>query len=329
MTDSKRRDVLINVALATGIFLGLCVAAEVALRVVLLGKYNPFERDATLGVRLKSDYDGAYPRVRVRTDAHGRRIPADQNVDATGRFLFVGDSVTFGFSIESQYTFPILIADRLGERADATVAAVPGYNLEQVIGLMRENLARVRPEFVVYGLVVNDVNSALTPTTYEALDPSAARAAQGGLLSRSAFAAFLQRRLRRVSLRFITQPEPEQRADNVIRDYSTQLPRDADAAFRRQWRELEALQREADVPFYVFVAPYALQVDEEPGMRALQDYVAELCVDSPLLCIDPLDEFLDAAGEPLFTAGSSYHYNETGHVLMAEWLLEQLRQPGS
>ena len=123
MTSAKRRERLLNIGLALGMFLAMCVAAELGLRYVLLSKYNPFEPDTELGVRLKSDFDGTYPRVRVRTDHYGRRIPGDQQGDANGRYLFIGDSVTFGFSMPAKDSFPALVSERLGNRADSTVAA--------------------------------------------------------------------------------------------------------------------------------------------------------------------------------------------------------------
>jgi len=119
-------------------------------------------------------------------------------------------------------------------------------------------------------------------------------------------------------------PEPEQSADNVVRDYRAELPAAVDAAFREQWAELEALQREVGVPMYVVIAPYALQVNEEPGLTGLQDYVAALCVASNLRCLDPLELFVANAESELFTPGSSYHFSTIGHALLSDWLVPRL-----
>lgn len=143
------------------------------------------------------------------------------------------------------------------------------------------------------------------------------------MLGRSALISFVQRRMRRLTAR-LGEPETEQTAGNVVRDFASELPVDVQDAFAAQWRDLEALQGELDVPVYVLICPYAHQVYEEPGMRSLQDYVLPLCENSALRCLDPLDEFLAASAEPLFTPGSSYHYNETGHRLLADWLAPRL-----
>lgn len=326
MTTAKRRELMLKTGLALGVFLAMCVAAELGLRYVLLTKYNPFRPDATLGVRLKPDFDGTYPHVRVRTDHHGRRIQGDQQGDADGRYLFIGDSVTFGFSMLAEDSFPALLADRLSTGVDATVAAVPGYNLEQTLGLARENVRLAKPEFVVYTLVLNDVTSAKFPATYESLDPHAARGRSGGFLAQSLFVTVVQRRLNRLSLRF-AEPETEQRTSNVVREYPADLPARVDEAFRAQWFDLESFQRQVDVPLYVLVSPFAFQVYVEPGTRGLQDYVEALCVGSNLICLDPLELFVANSDEPLFTVGSSYHYTQAGHDLLADWLVPIVGPP--
>ena len=126
-----------------------------------------------------------------------------------------------------------------------------------------------------------------------------------------------------MSSRF-AEPETEQRTSNVVREYPGDLPPGADEAFRSQWLDLATFQREVGIPVFVFVAPFAYQVYEEPGMRGLQDYVAALCAGSDLICLDPLDLFLANSDEPLFTGGSSYHYNQAGHALLADWLSRRL-----
>jgi len=327
MTSAKRRELVLNIGLALGMFLAMCVAAELGLRYVLLSKYNPFQPDTELGVRLKSDFDGTYPRVRVRTDHYGRRIPGEQLGDATGRYLFIGDSVTFGFSMLAKDSFPALVGSRLGNGADATVAAVPGYNLGQAVALANESARLTKPEFVVYTLVVNDLGSADSPATYESLDPAAARAQEGGFLAQSAFVAFVQRRLNRLSSR-LAEPETEQRTSNVVRDYAAELPPGVRRAFRGQWIELQSLQNRLGVPVYVLIAPFAYQVYEEPGLRALQDYVDVMCEDSDLICIDPLPLFLQNNDKPLFTGGSSYHFNEAGHALLTNLLVQAVGPVG-
>lgn len=321
--DQGRSKLLANLVLAIASLLVVLVAAELALRFVLLRNLNPFQRDATIGYRLKASFDGVYPRVRVRTDANGHRVPTDQEVDSTGRYLFVGDSVTFGFSVRAEEAFPFLVGERLGDPLAVTNAGVPGYNLEQALALLRESLQRSDPDFVVYGLVVNDVGSASGMMRYEDIDPHAARSGRGGLFARSMLVAFVERRWRRLVSRFDV-PEPEQSSANVVRDYDETFELAARRAFDRQWADLEALQRASDVDMYVLICPFSYQVHEDQELNALQEFLQSRCEGSELTCLDPLEIFRQHSGEALFTPGSSYHFSRRGHALLADWLYGRL-----
>ena len=84
----KARQLATNIGLTLLTLLLLFIVAEVGLRLLLSRNLNPFEPDPELEFRLRSSFDGVYPRTWVRTDSLGRRIPAEQTVDATGRKLF-------------------------------------------------------------------------------------------------------------------------------------------------------------------------------------------------------------------------------------------------
>ena len=112
--------------------------------------------------------------------ASRRRIPVDATEPAGERLLFVGDSVTFGFGVLAEESYGYRVGEVLDDAAGVAVAAVPGYNLEQVIGALRRELATRKPELVIYGLVLNDVYGTPRPLTYEDIAPHASRIAEGG-----------------------------------------------------------------------------------------------------------------------------------------------------
>lgn len=323
----NRRNLTLNVGLALVSFVLMAIGAELALRWVLLRNLNPFQPDAAIGYRLKSGFQGVYPRARVRTDSHGRRVAADFAGDASGRFLFIGDSVTFGFGVLAKESFPLLVAARLGKVTDAAVAAVPGYNLAQTLALLHENLELERPELVVYGLVVNDIGDATRAVRYEDIDPHANRMQSGGLLSDSLLIAFLQRRWNRVVDRFA---EPQQGGTgrpaplSGVVDLGAELPSEVVESFDRQWEQLEDAQRSTTAPFYVVVFPFRQQVEEDLENDAMQRFVAVRCQDSPLRCLDPLPLLRGRRDETLFNGASSYHFSRHGHQVVADWLVEQL-----
>ncbi len=319
----SRRDLLINLAIAACSLVLVALAAELALRFVLLRNLNPFERDAEIGFRLKSSFEGTYPRVRVRTDAAGRRVPTDFEGFAGGRYLFVGDSVTFGFGVLARESLPAQFGERIGRPGEVANAAVPGYNLEQALAVLGENLARQHPELIVYGLVVNDLYDADRPLRYEDIDPHANRIQAGGLLSRSLLVAFIQRRWRRLTSRF-GDPEPVRSGAAVVQDFDRELDPATVQAFDHQWAALERIGTTTGIPVVVIVFPFRQQLEQPGTPLALQRFVQLRCLDSPLRCLDPIGVLRTQLGDGLFNGTSSFHFNPRGHSIIAGWLLEQL-----
>lgn len=333
MPESRARALLINASLAVLSLLLVTCGAEIALRVLLARGLNPFQPDEVIGFRLKPSFEGVYPRVSVRTDSHGHRVPMAQKADGTGRFLFIGDSVTFGFSIAAEASFPVRLGARLDDPLGVTNAAVPGYNLDQALVLAREQIARRAPDWILYGLVINDIGQSQSPGRYEDIDPHAARS--DGLLRSSYLVSFIERRFTRIRMRFLPDEEDPVRRATGSGDAAASaggrdpaaLPAAAIEAFDRQWERLEALQREAGVPVYVLVCPYSQQVEGTEG-EAYQRFVARRCEGSNLICLDPLEVLRAAAAEPVYTVGSSYHFNERGHEIVAEWLYDRVADSG-
>ena len=299
-------------------------AMEFGVRFVLAHYLNPFEPDATVGYRLKANFSGRYPWVPVRTDDHGFRVPTAQPPASKGTILFVGDSVTFGFGILADDSYPTLFAKRIGRAGDVMNAAVPGYNLGQVIGTIQRFVQEHgKPELVVYGLCLNDISAAEHPSSYEDIDPHAIRSRQGGLLSSSMLLSVLSRRLQKLSTPAASGP-PDNK-ESLLKDFSPSEIRTQLAGFDREWSDLERVQQTTGVPIAVVVLPFRQQIEQHPDWRAPQEYMRQKCAATQLRCLDPWEMLREHRTEELYTATSSMHFSPGGSRLLADWLAESLR----
>ena len=293
--------------------------AEVALRFAYAHYLNPFEPDDQIGYRLKPDFDGYYPWVEVHTNSHGERIPRGPRSPVDGKIVFIGDSVTFGFGELAEDTYPFAFADRIGRPHDVLNLAVPGYNLLQALGRLREALARQKPEIVLYGLCLNDIYGGAKPTSYEMMDPHFARARRGGFLSSSALLALVDRRLAAVRARFAAPPPARTHESLLSR---VDLPRVA--VFERRLDELRETLESAGVPLVILVFPYREQLELHPEWRGPQEYLHRHCVERGLHCLDATEVLEPHHAERLYSGASNMHFNALGHRLIADWLAEHL-----
>lgn len=308
---------------AVGIVVTL-LGLELGVRLIVRHYLNPFEPDATLAFRLKANFAGRYPWTPVRTDEDGFRTPAVDAPSSRRAILFVGDSVTFGFSVLAEEAYPYRFGERIGRPGDVVNAAVPGYNLEQVIGTIRRVVASdKKPELIVYGLCLNDIGGARETTRYEDIDPHGSRARRGGLLSSSLLVTVLERRVQRLWARIVPAPVYYDK-ESLLRDLSSPS-QTALASFGRQWSELENLQRTIAIPIVVVVLPYQQQVEQHPEWQAPQEYLRDKCAMSPLRCLDAWAMFREHRDRGLYAGSSSMHLSPDGNRLLADWLAESLR----
>jgi GDSL-like Lipase/Acylhydrolase family len=155
-----RRCALACVALAFG-----AGVLEAGLR-VLFPDMQILKRDTQLGVFNQSNLDGraafAFERtVRVRTNSLGLRGRAiGAKTKSSYRVLALGDSFTFGDTVDETETWPSQLAERLmsdTRPVEVINAGVRGFGTGQELLLYRRLAARVTPDIAVLGFaVVND-----------------------------------------------------------------------------------------------------------------------------------------------------------------------------
>jgi len=154
-------------------FAPLLVAAAISelwLRAqVGISSVTPFERSDMNGVahELRPNFKTLYKGHEVETNSYGFR---DSDVDSwdpdSYRLALTGDSFTFGNGISADSTLPALLESRLRKNvADVQVlnCGVPGYNAPNVQQLLQHRVLPLKPDFVVYVFMPNDVEPSRLP----------------------------------------------------------------------------------------------------------------------------------------------------------------------
>jgi lysophospholipase L1-like esterase len=101
-------------------------------------------------------------RYEIETDAHGmrRRRGATSGGPGVVRIAAIGDSVTDGFFVDSEATFPALLERRLeerGYRAQVLNAARGGGSIDKEYAILREIVLPLKPAMVLLTFVTNDI----------------------------------------------------------------------------------------------------------------------------------------------------------------------------
>jgi lysophospholipase L1-like esterase len=105
-------------------------------------------------------------------NADGYRDTDEFRTITPGGILALGDSMTFGWGVNEEESWPAQLEQALQEEAGAdsrlTVynAGVSGYSLHQIDEVAREVLDRVKPGLVIVGLLTSEFGRLTDPFTY-------------------------------------------------------------------------------------------------------------------------------------------------------------------
>ncbi|BCA54232.1 hypothetical protein W02_13720 [Nitrospira sp. KM1] len=112
------------------------------------------------------------PRITPTVNSKGYRDVDHhvENTDGRIRVLILGDSMTFGWGIADDETYPRLISDMAGSRVEVISLAKNGWSTaDQLAALRREGLA-FHPDLVVVGVVTNDPGPPMTEPSGQQAD---------------------------------------------------------------------------------------------------------------------------------------------------------------
>ncbi|MCA9412959.1 MAG: hypothetical protein H6751_18850 [Candidatus Omnitrophica bacterium] len=120
----------------------------------LIPETSEFDEKLGFKIRPNLDYEFVNPDydTHVRTNSMGFRDD-EESLDSP-RFLFLGDSFTFGWGVEEEEGFVSLFEKRSGEKS--LNMGVPGYNIIQETRLLDMTYPRIQGEDQVVVLVLYD-----------------------------------------------------------------------------------------------------------------------------------------------------------------------------
>ena len=340
----RRPPRLITKVLALLIALSVAaVLAEVIVRLARPGypgfrlpqvEHRPVEGLGFEIVPSQQAYTWASP---ARINSLGYRGPEPRNPSGRPLVLCVGDSMTFGNSVEEAR----LYSSQLGEliqrewpqtQPEVYNMGVQRYFTYQEIEVIRRYAPRLRPDVVTLAVYVNDLGvrpKANFSEDYENEREQAARAFHNVvpplylLIKNSATIALLRNFYLRATY---SEPTAGERA------LDGRLSSGDEARWRTIEEDLETFRELADAsgfrPYVVFV-PARPQVRREMPQSLYPGRLVEHAKKRGLVAIAPIEAFkqeLRAGRDPYLPWDD--HMSATGHRLVAEAILEQLRQHG-
>ncbi len=347
---------LVLVSLGTFLF-----AMETVLRPVFppwnssLQATTLFTEDEMLGWRLRPNSSDMWGGVQVTVNRDGFRGPPCSLSKPAGerRVLCLGDSVTFGYFLTLEQSYPFRLEKLISSQAPAGTSTrvintgVGGYSPWQELIILRHEGLRYQPDVVILGFVLNDVTEkfvlprfggsnigfqmehARHPGPIGKLLHQAVR-----LLRRSSiFNAFQRLYLGvRLGAADIRQAATKMEELNVVH-----LTTDPDSPLvQRSWevtleniKTINDLCRETGCRFLLVVFPYRFQLADVGQTGQPQKVLSDFATEEKIKILDLLPLYAREVGNgltPRELLWDQSHPTPLGSRLAAEWIAEEVRE---
>jgi len=323
-------------------------AAELAARWAEPGPMSlwdsqPYLRRAGLSHVHLPGFRGRWDGTWYEINSRGWRGPPYEPGFGEGEYRVValGDSCTFGKGVRESDSWPRrferMLSEELGPGQRALVGnlGVNGYSSRNYLQAFREQAAAVRPHLVVLGYNLNDF-----PNIVQRVDRAVYQGRQnlraklpGGL--RDGLGRFAMCRWLRATYYEFYRERDWQNVEAVASSASEANP-GGEERFRQEGEVLRELVREADAvgaKVVVFLFPYESMVYLESFSVDAVERVRALAADLGVAFVDLTGPFRAAARETepprrLFLRGDRYHPNATGYEIVAQSVLDSVREHG-
>jgi lysophospholipase L1-like esterase len=173
---------LIAAALLTGVLASEILVAlflpqkEMGINVVdpFFGRFDPevgwVNRENAEGEHRPNLLEpGAYIRINAK-GLRGKEVPYER-VAGKRRILLLGDSITFGYGLDEESTYPSMLKEMLGEGYEVINAASIGYGTDQEYLFFRREGVKYRPDIVIAGFSAGDIYDVTCSMRYGTYKP--------------------------------------------------------------------------------------------------------------------------------------------------------------
>jgi len=238
------------------------------------------------------------------------------------RVVIVGDSLTYGYGVRIEETYPSILAGTLSEQGSVEVLnlGVSGRASGEILGIVREFVPKLNPDIVVYGVCLNDflpngVGEYSTPQVSwipVRLKVFLASRTKVGALVRDSYSDLL-----------VALGIQNDFFDDILKDYGSYRSR-----FARDLKAMNDFVTSQGIPPVVSVV---LDQYPEYGGRGyrISRFAEEAALEAGMTVVPTEEYYRQHDGERMSVSRWEGHPNSRAHKLFADLLLPYLRNhPG-
>ncbi|OGG27368.1 hypothetical protein A2960_00180 [Candidatus Gottesmanbacteria bacterium RIFCSPLOWO2_01_FULL_39_12b] len=250
------------------------------------------------------------------------------------RFIFLGDSFTFGEGVYDEDTYPEKFSKFIGEKKifgseeiEAINLGVGGYNTQQEWTLLKNYADQLKPDYIVIGYVLNDAEPYLFTPMGEGMVRKNRENTIPENLSTIIEAPFLIKISRLNKL--IWQTYQKNKRTQQLTTYYLSLYEDDQLDWistKKIIAEIGKYSQTQKIPMIIVIFPILYRLDQYYPFNVIHDKLHQLFKQNNLTYIDLLPLFLGKKDQDLWVHPTDQHPNELVHEVAAQALVKMFNK---
>ena len=356
----KIRGIFLNIIMLIIVVIVVIAALEIFTRLFLPQDLNYLQFDSNLRYKGVNNIETTFKTKEfnntIKLNDKGLR---DYNHDYESnkyRILFLGDSMTFGYGVEAEETYPKVLEKILNEKNNSyeTInAGITAYNTAQELTYLETEGLKYKPNLVILGFMLNDVsgnyfegeafdieNNKLK-AKYPVYNFSFLSKIKNYLSTHSHFA-----RVIRKNLGLWSKMDENKKVwnDRVIKTIAGINWNEMNASWNKTFLLINKMKEDLDkenIKLLVVVLPTKEQIDDKQLKEMVKDYKlneSEIKIDNSqkiigdylkknkIIFLDLFKDFKNADKNNDFYYDYDGHFNKNGHEFAAQIVYKRLKE---
>lgn len=265
--------------------------------------------NSILGHENKENVSGQFQNTVIDINSWGIRGPEPELNENSFKILFLGSSITMGWGVPYENTYPFLIEKKLNENSSVSFevlnASVVNYNTEREVELFLSKLLAFNPDLIILSYFVNDAEILESPTN-------------NWLLKHSQLAVLIWSRIKQL----IASSKSKTMKEHYEKIYQDDYP--GFLKVKEAFQRLKAYKDEKGIFVLVTMIPDIHVLDDYP-LDFVHEKIKRLSEENGFDFLDFKEVLLEAGDqESLWAMPGDPHPNALGHSLMSEELYYKL-----
>ncbi len=356
----KIRGIFLNIIILIIVVIVVIAALEIFTRLFLPQDLNYLQFDSNLRYRGVNNIETTFKTKEfnntIKLNDKGLR---DYNHDYESnkyRILFLGDSMTFGYGVEAEETYPKVLEKILNEKNNSyeTInAGITAYNTAQELTYLETEGLKYKPNLVILGFMLNDVsgnyfegesfeveNNKLVKK-YPVYNFSFLSKIKNYLSTHSHFARVIRKNL---GLWSKMDENKTVWNDRVIKTIAGINWNEMNASWNKTFLLINKMKEDLDkenIKLLVVVLPTKEQIDDKQLKEMVDEYKlneSEIKIDNSqkiigdylkknkIIFLDLFKDFKNADKNNDFYYDYDGHFNKNGHEFAAQIVYKRLKE---